>query len=96
MPESTNHFYNPFAGSFLGAVLPNTSLIPSNGQIILEDIDLYYQPVPHPLASGIHAAFSAIVLFLGLYLHIKIMICLKKDDSILKGITKVFVVTNLT
>ena len=96
MSSIRNHFYNPFNSGFLGVFVPNSSYTANDSYISFEDIDLNYQPVPPPLASGIHAVLSVITLILGSYIHVRVMFCLKKDDSILKGITQVFVVTNLT
>ena len=96
MTSIRNHYYNPFSSSFLGVFVPNSSYAANDSYISLEDIDLNYQPVPPPFASGIHAVLSVITLILGSYLHIRVLFCLRKDDSILKGITQVFVVTNLT
>lgn len=96
MASISNHFYNPFNSGILGIFSPNSSFAANDSYTILEDIDLYYQPVPTPIASGIHAVLSVITLILGLYLHIRVLFCLKKDDSILKRITQVFVFTNLT
>ena len=96
MASIAYHFYNPFNSGILGIFSPNSSFAANDSYNILEDIDLYYQPLPPPFASGIHAVLSVITLILGSYLHIRVLFCLKKDDSILKGITQVFVVTNLT
>ena len=91
MPLTQNNLYHPFRQSFLGFGIKHTgALVDANGSIVY-DINLYYQPVHDPLISSFFAFVMALILFIGEYLHIKILLGLKKDTSILRNITIVFV-----
>ena len=96
MPLSRHNYYNPFLGTFLGAFSNNESLSSTDNKIFLNDIDLYYQPVPSPLVAFFFSVVSAIMLIFGVYLHLEVLMGLKREDSILKQITKTFVYANMT
>ena len=91
MPLNSNHFYNPFTESFLGASMKNPAF-PSNAtNIILEDVDLYYQPVPNPFVAGTFSVIMVLILIIGWYLHLEVYLMIKKEDSILKNVSKAYV-----
>ena len=96
MPLNRNNYYNPFTDSFLGAFVPISSLLTNASTIILEDVDLYYQPVPNPILAGIFSAIVVIILIFGLYLHLEVLLMLKKEGGILKNITKIFIFAQIT
>ena len=88
---SKNNFYNPFIDSYLGFLAgPNPSQL-NETEFILRELDLYYQPVPDPQTSSLFFTLMAIELLCGLFIHKKILAMLKKEDGILKNITRVFV-----
>ena len=91
MPLTRNNYYNPFTDSFLGAFAQSSSILPNDTSLNLENIDLYYQPVPRPDVAAVFSAIMVIILIFGLYLHLEILFMLKKEDSILNNITKTFV-----
>ena len=91
MPLTSNNYYNPFTEPFLGSFVHSSSFLTNDSRMILEDIDLYHQPVPGPIVAGLFSAGMVLILIVGLYLHLEILFMLKKEDSILKSITKTFV-----
>ena len=95
MPLTRDNYYHPFTEEFLGAFSSNSS-IKDDDWMILEDIDLYNQPIPSPVIAGVFAVVTIIILILGSHLHLEIHLRLRKDESILKGITKTFVFANST
>ena len=91
MPLNSNHFYNPFTESFLGASMKDPAL-PSNAtNIILEDVDLYYQPVPNPFIAGTFSVIMVLILIIGWYLHLELYLMVKNEDTILKNVSKAYV-----
>ena len=95
MPLTRDNYYHPFTEEFLGAFSSNSS-IKDDDWMILEDIDLYNQPIPSPVIAGVFAVVTVMILILGSHLHLEIHLRLRKDESILKGITKTFVFANST
>ena len=95
MPLTRDNYYNPFTEEFLGAFSSNSS-IKDNDWEILEEIDLYYQPIPSPVIAGVFAVVTVMIFILGSHLHLKVHLRLRKDESILNGITKTFVFANST
>ena len=65
---------------------------PSNAtNIILEDVDLYYQPVPNPFVAGTFSVIMVLILIMGYYLNIELYLMLKNEDTILKNVSKAYV-----
>ena len=96
MPLTRYNYYNPFIGTFLGAFSNNESLPIADTNIFLDDIDLHYQPVPSPIVAFFFSVASVVMLIFGGYLHLEVLMGLRKEDSILKRMTKTFVYANLT
>ena len=95
MPLTRYNYYHPFTEEFLGAFSSNSS-IKENDWVILEDIDLFHQPIPSPVTAGLFAVVTVIILILGSHLHLEVLLRLRKDESILRSITKTFVYANST
>ena len=88
--------YNPYTRSFLGAYLDNSSISSNDAKIFLDDIDLYHQPVPSPMVASVSSIVNVAMFIAGTYLHLKVLKQLRKEDGILKSITKTFVYANIT
>ena len=91
MPLNSNHFYNPFTESFLGALMKNPTLTSNATNIIFEDVDLYYQPVPNPFVAGTFSVIMVLILIMGYYLNLELYLMLKNEDTILKNVSKAYV-----
>ena len=81
MPLNRNHFYNPFTESFLGALMKNPTLTSNATNIIFEDVDLYYQPVPNPFVAGPFSIIMVLILIIGWYLHLEVYLMIKKEPK---------------
>ena len=89
---TTNHFYHPFMDSFLGIFISDQDRQVQNvTSSILEKINLYHQPMPDPFYASIFFLVMAIEVIVGCYLHKKVLVLLKKENGILKNVTKTFV-----
>ena len=96
MMVTRNNLYNPYTNSFLGVFVNNDlDSIDTKTELILEDIDLYFQPVPDPVTAIIFLAIMTILIALGIYLHLKVLKMLKKENSLLKNLTRNFMIFQL-
>ena len=96
MKTSTSHFYNPFLNSYLGAFVEDGEKQGSKTGLIIEQIDLYHQPVPDPIIAGIFSCLFFFMYLLAVYLHSKVWSMLKKEGGILKNVTRMFIIAQLT
>ena len=91
MKLTRESLYYPFNNSSLG-IFPKNTAAPGNVTgFVLEDIDLYHQPVLDPVVATIFSSIWLILLVVGTYLHLKILRGLKQENGILKEITYIFV-----
>ena len=95
MPLNSNNYYNPFTESFLRARMEGSTSTTNDTNIILEDVDLYFQPVPNPFVAGTFSAIMVIILIIGLYLHLKCFLMVRKEDSILKDVSTAYFVAQM-
>ena len=92
---SRKNLYNPFKNSFL-RFLSSHSFLPSNDTIlVIENINLYYQPVPDPITAIIFFIIMALLFIIGVYLHLKLLDMLKRENGLLNNVTKTFVIANI-
>jgi hypothetical protein len=82
--------------SFLGIFISDQDMQDQNiTSFILEEINLYHQPMPDPIYASIFFLVMAIEVIAGLYLHKKVLVLLKKENGIVKNVTKTFVFTQM-
>ena len=90
LPTSKN-IYHPFRDSLLG-FFENENIASGNGTgFALEDISLYYQPVPDPRIATLFSFIWLALFFVGEYLYIKVLIMIRKEKGILEKISTLFV-----
>ena len=85
------NLYHPFKGSLLGTLHKETLATKNITGFALEDIDLYYQPVPDPTIATIFSFIMILLCFIGEYLYYKVFVMLRKESSIIKNISTVFI-----
>ena len=87
-----SNFYHPFMDSSLGIFIGNEELQVQNvSRYILEDINLYHQPMQEPIWGSVFFIIMAIEVIIGIHLHKKVLVLLKKEKGILKNVTRTFV-----
>lgn len=84
--------YRPFKDFVLGFLLKESFPSGNVTGCVLEEINLYHQPVAKPMLAALFSCIMITILILAEYLHIKIFKMLKKDKSVLKDITYTFVI----
>ena len=90
MKQASQHYYNPFKHSFLGFFVHNDDIQKDSSFNILNDIDLYHQPVEEPNTAIIFFVVRSFVTIFAEICNYKILCMLKKDTSILKDVTKLY------
>ena len=98
MPLPTrNNLFHPFLNASLGFLNYTNTRLREKEKLsdVLEQIDLYYQPVSHPITSSILLIFYISLFFIGEYLHLKVLLVLKKDNGILKTVSRIFALAQM-
>ena len=91
----TKHSYRPFTNKSLG-VFTKASL--SNHTLqgaLINDIDLYYQPLAEPTTALAFFISKFSINLIGEFIGVKLLINLKKDNSILNHVTTFLVLTQM-
>ena len=85
------NIYHPFTDSYFGVFLKDVVNKDNIVGIVLEDINLYYQPVQEPLIALIFLAIKISLLVAVEYLQVKVYKLMKKENGIIKSITQLVV-----
>ena len=87
--------YHPFTDSYFGIFLKD--LVDQDNVIglVIEDINLHYQPVQKPLVALIFLAIKIFLLVIIEWLQIKVYKLMKKENGIIKSITQLLVCTQM-
>ena len=92
---SNNNLNHPFQASYLG-LFTNEYLATENNSIcVLEDINLYYQPLQDPKVAIVFFFIKGILIILGEYLHYKVLVLMKDENGIVKNIARLFVLAQM-
>ena len=91
----TRHLYRPFSNTSF-YVFTKTSLSNHNFQeALINDVDLYYQPLAEPTTAFAFFVSKLIINLIGEFIGVKLLINLKKDNSILDHVTTLFVLIQM-
>ena len=99
MKKQQHYFYHPFVNSSFGILMfDNDSNIPKNEEsgFIVYDVNLYYQPLEHPLIAVSFFAIKLLFIIIGVMLCTKILRVVKREPSIDTHIMKIFCWTQIT
>ena len=83
--------YHPFTDSYFGIFLKDLVDQDKVIGLVIEDINLYYQPVQIPLLAAIFLIIKLFLLVVSEYLLYKIYRLAKKENGLVKDVTIVFV-----
>ena len=86
-----DNLHHPYTRSFLGIVVKDNSSPENIWSDIIEDIDLYYQPLLPPIVAAVGFVLKLLVVVFGEFVCIEILTRIKNDDTILNDITKLYV-----
>ena len=83
-----HNLYHPFLNKSFGFVLNFSS---SHTKNVVDEINLYYQPLPNPLVAVSFFFVKALVILIGEIIAIKFIKTMKKENGLLKDITMLFI-----
>ena len=92
---SKNNLNHPFQASYLGLFTNDYLSSEDNSTRVLEDINLYYQPLQVPEVAIVFFFIKSILIFLGEYLHYKVLVLMKEENGIVKNVARMFVLTQM-
>ena len=84
------HLYHPYSGSYLSFWVNDEPSRESSIGYILEDIDLYYQPVHEPMLASVFFIIKIILVIIGWVVNIKVWIMVDKENGLVKDVTKIY------
>ena len=93
MSVNEHNLYHPFINKTFGFVLNISSSHTNN---IVDEINLYYQPLLNPLVAIRFFFVKALVILIGEIIGIKFIKTMKKENGLLKDITMLFVTWQMT
>ena len=86
-----DNLYHPYTRFFLGIVVKANSSPENILSDRIEDMNLYFQPLVHPIIATIGFVLKLLLVVLGEFVCVKILTRIKNDDTILNDITKLYV-----
>ena len=97
MKDHQNYLYHPFTHSSFGMLIAknngNTNVnMTKNGQLgfVVENIDLYYQPLEHPYVAVCVFVIKSFFITIGIFLCVKVLRMAKKEPSIVTQMVEIF------
>ena len=93
MLPNKRHFYHPYSGEYFGfySVNGNDEERHLNG-FVLEDIDLYYQPLPDPIVASLFWVIRLILAMIGWVIYVKVWKMLDIENGLVKEVTKIYTI----
>ena len=99
MESFEEHFYHPFTQSSVGFIQDKESFA-NNGSaydigFLIEDIDLYYQPVQVPALGISFFVLRTLIVGFGEYIHVKVFNLMKEENGLIKDVAKLFTIIQM-
>lgn len=88
-------FYHPFTKSDFGFLITDYSEQSNESLSFLEEVNLYYQPVQEPKLAGSFFSIRLFLILVGELLHVKLYKLIKKENGLIKTVTRLFTVTQM-
>ena len=89
------NMYHPYIQSSLGISLSEDLTAENSTSLLLEDIDLYYQPIEHPAIAIIQFLIRFLYLCLGEYFQLKLLKMVRKENGLVKEVTQFYCITSM-
>ena len=90
------HLYHPFLDSNLGFLVQAQAFGEENETnvgFVVEEIDLYYQPVQEPTVGVTFHLCRILLVGIGEFIHVKIWRMLKEENGLVKEVTSLYTLT---
>ena len=92
---SEHYFYHPFRNPLLGFFIDGDTSSTNISKFTIDDIDLYYQPLEHPIVAFSVFLFKLLVISIGEVVSMKVLEVAKKETSIINQMTILFCITQM-
>ena len=89
------HLYHPFTHSSLGFSYAQDLPHKNHTSLILDDIDLYYQPLEHPAFAITQLLLRLIYTILGEFVQFKLFNMVKKEKFLVNEVTQVYCISSM-
>ena len=91
----TQYFYSPFTKSNISFFITENSKLANEIFFIFKDVNLYYQPLPDTKIAGVFLFVRLLLIVLGEFLHVKLYKLIKRENGLVKNVTRLFTVTQM-
>ena len=88
-PEGKHNFYHPLKNTSIRVTIEETTITKDQNGLLIDEIDLYYQPVQNPTIGITFFLIKLPILILGILLNIKVLSLIKRETSVVNDVTKV-------
>ena len=89
------NLYHPFTHSSLGFSYAQDLPHKNHTSLILEDIDLYYQPLEHPAFAITQFLLRLIYTILGEFVQFKLLSMVKKENFLVNEVTQFYCISSM-
>ena len=93
MISQEQHVYHPFQNSSLEFLSPIHS--DKNEDFILNDIDLYYQPLPSPSTATLFFVVRSTIVTIGELVHVKVYNLIQKENGLVNEVATFYICTQM-
>ena len=95
MVLNQNSLYNPFSQSSLGFSLFGEPPNDNNTNHVLEDVDLYYQPVEYPPIAIVNFLIRLSYFSLGEHVQFKLYKMVRKENGLVNEVTQFYSIASM-
>ena len=88
MNQSSHYFYRPFQQSYFRFYSQSNDFQNDSFLNILNDIDLYHQPVEEPFTALSFFVLRCLFMILAEFFNFRVLLMVQKENSILTDVTK--------
>ena len=89
------NFYHPFIEPYLGFFAYDDRCRDNDTCMVLENIDLYYQPVEEPVVGKTILVIGLISLLLGEVIQFRLLTMVKRENGLVKEVTQIYSLTSI-
>ena len=89
MMSYNQHVYHPFPNSSFGFLSPTDS--EGSDDFILDDMDLYYQPLPSPQTASLFFGVRSTIVAIGELVHVKVYKMIQKENGLVNEVATFYI-----
>ena len=93
MSLSHHNFYHPFNDSYLGMFLEDPSCTKNERGFVMDNINLYHQPLPEPLHAIAFCFVRTLLVIFAEFVQVKVLRSIKKENGIINKVATLYILT---